>query len=150
MSPACDPAVVALPRCPVHRSGMVLITVIGLISLLLSLAIGLTVKVQAGIVQAGNIQKHAQCYIFVQSAIKHDGTIFSVRLPVANDYGTTAVELLPRVGRLGRLQVVDATTIKVLGGAGQAANASAATQEYDVSYTYTCDASGLTLAAIQP
>lgn len=45
------------------RRGNFLVVVLGLISLLLALTVGLTVKVQAGIKAAGNIQKHVRFYI---------------------------------------------------------------------------------------
>lgn len=45
------------------RRGNFLVVVLGLISLLLALTIGLTVKVRAGMLQAGNIQKQVQFYI---------------------------------------------------------------------------------------
>jgi hypothetical protein len=45
------------------RRGNFLVVVLGLISLLLALTIGLTVKVRAGMLQAGNIQKQVLYYI---------------------------------------------------------------------------------------
>jgi hypothetical protein len=45
------------------RRGTFLVVVLGLISLLLALTIGLTVKVRAGMLQAGNIQSQVSYYL---------------------------------------------------------------------------------------
>lgn len=45
------------------RRGNFLVVVLGLVSLLLALTIGLTVKVRAGMLQAGNVQKQIQYYV---------------------------------------------------------------------------------------
>jgi len=47
----------------INRQGNFLVVVMGLISLFLALTIGLTIKVKAGMLQVGNVQKTAQSII---------------------------------------------------------------------------------------
>ena len=78
------------PAC--HRRGAVMIVVLGLITIMLGLALGLTVRVYAGVKGGAVVQQNAQAWIMMRAA-----AAYLDRQPPGpgTDYAFTIGDLLP-------------------------------------------------------